>query len=59
MGALMDLQAARTRVTLAADVTLERFVACVDQLVGFQMAFCDESFVTAFIGAFEGTLASL
>ena len=35
MGALMDLQAARARVTLAADVTLERFVASVDQLVSF------------------------
>ena len=35
MGALMDLQAARARVNLAADVTLERFVASVDQLVSF------------------------
>ena len=41
----VDLQAARSRVFLIADVTYERLVSSVDQLMCFEMAFGNKAFI--------------
>ena len=55
----VDLQAARSRVALATDVTGKRFVTRMNQLMGFQVSLSDETLIAALEGADEGSFTSL
>ena len=55
----MDLQTSCTRVALAADVAGEGLVTRVNELVGFQVSFGDETLIAALESADEGPFASL
>jgi hypothetical protein len=55
----MNLEAASTRVRLAAVLTDEGLVTCVDQLMGLQVALCNESLATPVIGANVRSLTGL
>ena len=55
----VDLQTSRSRVALPTDVTGERFVTRMNQLMGFQVSFGDETLIAALESADEGSFTSL
>ena len=55
----VDLESAGPRVGFAADFALVGLVACVDQLVGLQMAFCYEALAAVVVGADVRALSCL
>lgn len=59
VGTFVDLESARPRIALEADVALEGFITRVDQLMGLQVALRDESLPTVFKAASEGTFTCL
>ena len=59
VGALMDFQSASPRVTLAANVTDERLVARMDQLMGLQVSFRDKFLSAIFKRADKGSLSRM
>jgi hypothetical protein len=59
MGSLVNFEPSRSRVALSADITDERLVARVDQLVSLQVAFCDEAFTAVIISALKRSFAGL
>ena len=55
----MDLKSTSTRVAFAADVAGKGLITRMDQLMGFQVAFCDELFTAVVKLAGKGTFSSL
>ena len=55
----MDFQSASPRVTLPANVTDERLVARMDQLMGLQVSFCDKFLAAIFKRADKGSLSRM
>lgn len=59
VGPFVDLKSTSTRVAFAADVAGKGLITRMDQLMGFQVAFCDELFTAVVKLAGKGTFSSL
>lgn len=59
VGPFVDLKSTSTRVAFAADVAGKGLITRMDQLMGFQVAFCDELFTAVVKLAGKGTFSSM
>ena len=59
MSAFVYLEPSGSRVAFATDITFERLLASMDQLVGLQVSLSDELLATAVIRACKRSLSRL